>query len=170
MYKTSPLPFQGQKRNFVKQFKEALNQFPNDAIYVDLFGGSGLLSHTVKQVKPNAKVVYNDYDNFKKRLEAIPITNAIIDEIRPLFKDYDNKSKITPKDKNKALEVIKRYENKGNYIDYVSLSTNLLFSMNYVQSFSALEREQFYNKIRKKFDPVSVVKKAFSLPEHLIVA
>ena len=74
-YSQSPLPFQGQKRKFVKHFKETLKGFPNNATYVDLFGGSGLLSHTIKQEKPLARVIWNDYDNFAHRLECIPITN-----------------------------------------------------------------------------------------------
>lgn len=77
-YNTSPLPFQGQKRTFIKKFKESLNKYPENAIFVDLFGGSGLLSNTVKELKPTAKVIYNDYDNFTERLEAIPTTNEIL--------------------------------------------------------------------------------------------
>ncbi len=57
IYNQAPLPFQGQKRRFLKDFKEALKGFPCDAIYVDLFGGSGLLSHTVKSVYPQSKAV-----------------------------------------------------------------------------------------------------------------
>lgn len=47
-YNNSPLPFQGQKRNFITEFKAALQNYPDEAIYIDLFGGSGLLSHTVR--------------------------------------------------------------------------------------------------------------------------
>lgn len=148
-YTTAPLPFQGQKRNFIKQFKEALTTYPDDAIYIDLFGGSGLLSHTVKQEKPTAKVVYNDYDQFINRLKAIPITNQILEELRPLLKEHVDKSKIPPKVKHKILKIIKKYENDGNYIDYVSLSSNLLFSMNYVASFGELEKQPFYSRVRK---------------------
>lgn len=43
VYNTSPLPFMGQKRNFVKLFREALQEFPTATTFVDLFGGSGLL-------------------------------------------------------------------------------------------------------------------------------
>ena len=68
-YIQSPLPFQGQKRNFLKQFKEGLQEFDKSTIFVDLFGGSGLLSHCIKQQSPNARVVYNDYDNFSERLK-----------------------------------------------------------------------------------------------------
>lgn len=63
-FNQAPLPFQGQKRRFIKDFKEALKEFPEDAIYVDLFGGSGLLSHAVKSVYPNAQVLWNDFDDW----------------------------------------------------------------------------------------------------------
>lgn len=50
-YLSAPLPFVGQKRMFARKFKEVLKEFPNDAIYIDLFGGSGLLSHITKKRK-----------------------------------------------------------------------------------------------------------------------
>jgi site-specific DNA-adenine methylase len=70
-YTQSPLPFQGQKRRFLTQFKEALNGFSPTATYVDLFGGSGLLSHTVKQYYPDANVIYNYFDNYSQRLDNV---------------------------------------------------------------------------------------------------
>ncbi len=75
IFTTAPLPFMGQKRKFLKQFKPALKNYPNDAIYVDLFGGSGLLSHTVKSIYPDAIVIYNDFDNYQQRLLNIDKTN-----------------------------------------------------------------------------------------------
>ncbi|CAL2108167.1 DNA methyltransferase [Tenacibaculum sp. 190524A02b] len=147
-HNSAPLPFQGQKRNFVKDFKVALKTYPNDAVYVDLFGGSGLLSHVVKQEKPNAKVIYNDYDNFKKRLEAIPTTNEIIAKIRPILNDIPKKGKIPPLIKNKVLKLIKSYENQG-YVDFITLSSSILFSMKYVITFKELEKETFYNNLKK---------------------
>ena len=42
VFTSAPLPFMGQKRKFLKQFKPALKQYPDNATYVDLFGGSGL--------------------------------------------------------------------------------------------------------------------------------
>lgn len=57
---SAPLPFVGQKRMFAREFTKVLQQFPDDTIFVDLFGGSGLLSHIAKRKKPNARVIYND--------------------------------------------------------------------------------------------------------------
>lgn len=49
-YNSAPLPFQGQKRMFAKEFIKVLQQFPDGTVFVDLFGGSGLLSH----INPNS--------------------------------------------------------------------------------------------------------------------
>lgn len=91
---TSPLPFQGQKRKFVKHFKEALKHFPANATYIDLFGGSGLLSHTIKTTHPNARVIWNDYDDFAHRLALIPTTNEIIAKLRPIVANYPKGTRI----------------------------------------------------------------------------
>lgn len=48
LYLSAPLPFVGQKRMFAKEFIKVLEQFPENAVFVDLFGGSGLLSHIAK--------------------------------------------------------------------------------------------------------------------------
>lgn len=146
-YNQSPLPFQGQKRNFVKGFKEALNKFDEGYTYVDLFGGSGLLSHTVKSVYPAAKVVYNDYDNFKRRLNSIERTNNLIKEIRVVLTDYPRKQIITGEHKEKVLNAIKNADSIG-YVDYITLSSNLLFSMNFAENYIQFSKESLYNKVR----------------------
>ena len=87
IFTTAPLPFQGQKRKFLKQFKPALLQYSENATYVDLFGGSGLLSHTVKSIYPDARVIYNDFDNYRERLQNINKTNQLIADIRIIIKD-----------------------------------------------------------------------------------
>ncbi|MCD8440740.1 DNA adenine methylase [Tenacibaculum finnmarkense] len=147
-YTNAPLPFQGQKRNFIKEFKIALKSYPEDAIYVDLFGGSGLLSHSVKQENPKATVIYNDYDDYKKRLNAIPTTNKLIEELRVLLKGFSKNEKLSFSKKNEVLNIVKKYDDKG-YVDYITLSSSILFSMKYVLSFKELEAQDFYCKIRK---------------------
>lgn len=66
-YTQAPLPFMGQKRRWNQEFKRILKtEFTDCNTFVDLFGGSGLLSHFTKSVRPDAKVVYNDYDNYSR--------------------------------------------------------------------------------------------------------
>ena len=68
MYLSAPLPFVGQKRMFAKEFIKVLEQFGDKTVFVDLFGGSGLLSHITKCKRPDATVVYNDFDGYRERL------------------------------------------------------------------------------------------------------
>lgn len=35
-YNSAPLPFQGQKRKFAKEFAKILQQYPDDTVFVDL--------------------------------------------------------------------------------------------------------------------------------------
>ena len=145
-YVQAPLPFQGQKRRFLKPFKEALNEFPADAVYVDLFGGSGLLSHTVKDYYPDAKVIYNDFDSYSARLENVDKTNALLSDIRVIC----GKSETRKEKLNETLrsEVIARISKEEGYIDWVTISSSILFSMNYATNFEQLKKETFYNKVR----------------------
>lgn len=145
-YVQSPLPFQGQKRRFLKPFKEALNEFPNDAVYVDLFGGSGLLSNTVKNYYPNAKVVYNDFDGYSHRLENVDKTNALLSDLRVICAKSEIKKERLPDEMHS--EIIERIAKEKGFVDWVTISSNLLFSMNYVTSFEQLKKEKFYNKVR----------------------
>lgn len=149
-YTQAPLPFQGQKRRFIKQFKEALKEFPEDAVYVDLFGGSGLLAHTVKHLYPQATVIWNDYDNFKKRLESIANTNALLAKLRVILKGLPRKQRITCELREVLLNVIKKHEIEYSYVDYITLSGSLLFSAKYVRNFNELIKETFYNRIKIK--------------------
>ena len=81
MFKQAPLPFVGQKRMFLKHFEEVLNANIKDDgegwTIIDTFGGSGLLSHVAKQLKPKARVIYNDFDGYAERLAHIDDINAL---------------------------------------------------------------------------------------------
>lgn len=93
-YLSAPLPFVGQKRMFAKEYIKVLKQYPDDAVFVDLFAGSGLLSHITKCQKPNATVVYNDYDNYRFRLNNIPRTNILLADLRAIVGDMPKHSCI----------------------------------------------------------------------------
>ena len=94
MYNSAPLPFMGQKRRFVKDFKDVLKSTSGITTIVDLFGGSGLLSHVAKSVLPHIRVVYNDYDGYSERINNITTTNKIIAEIRQLLKPVPTDKKV----------------------------------------------------------------------------
>lgn len=152
-YTAAPLPFMGQKRNFVKNFKEVIKDYPDNTTYVDLFGGSGLLSHTVKAMYPNATVIYNDYDNYRQRLQNINNTNALMNSIKPMLGSTCKDKKIPNFIKEKVLKIIENEEKNKGYVDYITVSSWLCFSMNYCDSLEALKKETFYNCIRKNDYP-----------------
>lgn len=148
MYNQAPLPFQGQKRRFLKQFKASLNDVQNvdKYIFVDLFGGSGLLSHTVKQLFAQSDVVWNDYDNYKQRIDNIERTNALLRDIRVIVSVCESDKRIPDAIKS---QILTRVSQEEGFVDYVTLSANLLFSGQYVTTYKALEKQTFYNTVRK---------------------
>lgn len=148
-YLSAPLPFQGQKRMFAKEFIKVLKHYPDDAVFVDLFGGSGLLSHITKCQKPDATVVYNDFDNYRHRLENIPRTNALLDKIREVVASVLRQKVLPEKTKEAILSLIEQEEKERGYVDYITLSTSLLFSMKYATNLDGLRKETFYNTVRK---------------------
>ncbi|MFW9287448.1 hypothetical protein ACN9OX_12695, partial [Glaesserella parasuis] len=65
---------------FLQHFGKLLENIPNDGegwTIVDAFGGSGLLSHVTKRLKPKATVIYNDFDGYAERLAHIDDINRL---------------------------------------------------------------------------------------------
>lgn len=148
-YLSAPLPFVGQKRMFAKEFIKVLKHYPDNVLFVDLFGGSGLLSHITKCHKPEATVVYNDFDNYRLRLENIPRTNALLAKIRPLAASTPRHKALPKETKEAILRLIEQEEQDCGYVDYITLSSSLLFSMKYATDLTGLRKETFYNTVRK---------------------
>lgn len=149
-YNSAPLPFQGQKRNFKKHFFEALEDMPQDTTFLDLFGGSGLLSHWVKEARPNARVIWNDYDNYHKRLELIPITNEIINGINSIVKDAEIEKKLSAEQKNEIDALLDSYDEED--IDTLTIGSVLLFSGRHVRTLAELKKATYYaRKIKKPY-------------------
>ena len=153
-YLSAPLPFVGQKRMFAKEFIKVLEQFKDKTVFVDLFGGSGLLSHITKCKRPDATVVYNDFDGYRERLQAIPQTNALLADFRRLAADVPKDKPIRGAVRERILERIERAEKEWGYVDYITVSSALRFSMKYATSLEALRTETLYNKICKTDYPL----------------
>lgn len=137
----------GQKRRFVKEFRKVLAEYPDDVTIVDLFGGSGLLSHTAKAVKPNAVVIYNDFDNYRKRIEHIPHTNALLDKIRPLACTVDKLHRIPNDVRDRIRELVTEEEQEVGFVDFYTISQSLMFSMKYATNLSEFLKATLYNRM-----------------------
>lgn len=156
MYLSAPLPFMGQKRMFAKEFIKVLGQFPNSTVFVDLFGGSGLLSHITKCVRPDATVVYNDFDNYRQRLANIPATNVLLSDIRRITEGIPRNKRIIGETRNKVFARIEKEEKEYGYVDYITISASLLFAMKYVLNLESMKKETLYNVIRQTDYPEAV--------------
>lgn len=120
LYLSAPLPFVGQKRNFAREFIETLKNFDDATTFVDLFGGSGLLSHITKHCRPDATVVYNDFDDYRRRIEEIPRTNALLCKIRNMASGVKRHQRITGDIRESIFEYIEAADKRG-YVDYITL-------------------------------------------------
>nr|WP_314566540.1 DNA adenine methylase [uncultured Campylobacter sp.] len=144
-FNRAPLPFQGQKRNFIKQFNELIkDEFMSyrNGIFIDAFGGSGLLSHNIKQIYPNARVIYNDYDGYCERLAHIGETNEILRAISPIYKKYGKGRSISPEDKDEITQILDDFKNKGFYIDWLTFSSVLFYGGSYAHNETEFKKEK----------------------------
>lgn len=142
------MPFVGQKRMFAKEFIKVLEQFSDKTVFVDLFGGSGLLSHITKCKRPDATVVYNDYDGYRMRLQAIPQTNALLADLRDIAKNVPRHKPIKGEARERIFERIIQEERNAGYVDFITISSSLMFSMKYQLSVDGMRKETLYNNIR----------------------
>ena len=133
-----PLVFQGNKKNQIKRFcgvLQNLNITPKTVI-IDVFGGSGLLSHWAKQLYPQNRVIWNDFDNYAERLAHIDETEAHRRELSELLTktmalaaaEPTKIPKLTPADDERLRIWIYEKITAGAYVDFLQLSSWFLFS------------------------------------------
>lgn len=143
------MPFVGQKRQIIKQFRDTINQIiPNDGqdwTIVDVFGGSGLLAHNAKYLKPKAQVIYNDFDGYSQRLKHISDTNRLRHIIKQMIGDYPRQKRLTCDMRQSIITAIHQFD---GFIDYHSISTWLLFSGKQISNIDELHQHEFYNTVR----------------------
>ena len=147
-YNKAPLPFQGQKRNFLKIFNRELEKLCGDGdgwTIIDVFGGSGLLAHNAKYTCRKARVLFNDYDNYIERLLNINKTDQLRRRLRKITGNKKRCSPLNIETKNQIINYLKNCE----YIDYMTLSGYLLFSGNYFSSIDELESHKLYDRVSK---------------------
>lgn len=127
-YTQAPLPFIGQKRRFLTDFKTILNQCIADDgdgwTIVDVFGGSGLLAHNAKCSKPQAHIIYNDFDGYAIRLQNIKYTNHLRKIIFDLTQHVPRNHKLPENVKNQVQAALKSFD---GFVDIHSVASWLLF-------------------------------------------
>lgn len=135
LFKKAPLPFQGQKNKWFAQFSEFLDKIEckasainKNVCVIDVFGGSGLLSHWSKRLHPSFTVIYNDFDNYSDRIAHIHDVNMMMDDLHKLFAERDRNKindKLTPPEVVRLRSFITSHT---GYVDEHCLSYWLQFS------------------------------------------
>lgn len=150
VYGMAPLPFQGQKRMWKREFVDIVkHNYSDKTIFVDLFGGSGLLSHFAKKANPRCRVIWNDYDDYSNRLAHIPQTNEIIRWIRDLTKDVPRSERLPEEMETQIKERLIDEQNRG-FLDFYTLSRSLVFSSRSVGSLEEMLGQVFYSHVAKR--------------------
>lgn len=150
LLKQPPLPFQGSKRYFINLIINTLLDLESqgfitrDTIFVEVFGGSGIISHNIKRVFSNNHVVWNDYDDYESRLKNIEATNELLEKIDVIRQKNKAGFRVSEDSKNEILALIQNELDTGNYVDFITLSAYLLFQSNYAQNIDDLKKYAFY--------------------------
>lgn len=138
----APLPFLGQKRNWLKVINDI--DF-SDKVVIDLFGGSGLLSHEIKRNNPTATVIWNDYDDYQSRINAIDDTESLRKQIASIGQHLNKGSRISDDVKLEILNTIRASSTQ----DFITVSSWLLFSGNYCHDLDSLVSKGWYFSVPK---------------------
>ncbi|MDR2152877.1 MAG: hypothetical protein LBO72_08650 [Helicobacteraceae bacterium] len=99
-YAHAPIRFIGQKRNWKSYLKKV--DF-NNRVAVDVFGGSGFISHTIKANNPSARVVWNDFDGYYDRFKLLDATERLRAELVRRLAPTKPKIKEKLTDEQKAI-------------------------------------------------------------------
>lgn len=146
-YKKAPLPFVGQKRNFLKHFIPVLQQnIPNNGAgwtIVDVFGGSGLLAHIAKRTLPQARVIYNDFDNYAQRLHHNAATERLRQKCQAMVSERKNQ-RLTPATQSRLIAEIETF---NGFVDVQTLASWFLFSGKQAKDWTDLKSKTWWNGI-----------------------
>lgn len=143
----------GNKKNMINNFNKILDELHyqgsinENTVFYDIFGGSGLLSHALKYKFKQNRVIWNDYDDFNKRLEHIEETEALRVRLATLMSALkkQKQDRIDGADLEKVKDILKTH--KG-FFDCIQLSSWLCFSGNYLENKAAfLKQKCFYQRL-----------------------
>ena len=147
------IPFVGNKSLYYKYINEILDNLINhdDYIFIDCFGGSGVLSlmcrdFYINKHKTIPTIIYNDFDNYCSRIEYIPRLNKLMNEFNNIIQDkYNKKSRINEDDKKRIDSLITNDDNA------ITLSNYLLYMFHKADTIDELKNSPcYYNRLIKR--------------------
>ena len=151
-YSKPPLPFEGNKKLWRKNYKEILKEYNDVEIFVDLFGGSGILSNWTKNIYKDAIVIYNDFDNYRERLNNIQTTNDLLNDLRNVLKDVPPRKYIDDDKTQQIKDLFEQYKNNNKFIDLKTLKGQIHYTKRINVDTTDIDKffkDKLYNNINK---------------------
>lgn len=151
IYKRPPLPFRGNKKRWldylIKYFIRNHDKF-EDYTFIDVFGGSGIISQAIAKLYPNNRVIYNDYDNYTSLLKPSSINklNELRQKIYEIANKYEHNTPINDNDSLKINRLIIKYY--PNFDENEKLKDVFSSWLIYDGNGFTLQRK-YYNKVLK---------------------
>lgn len=91
-------------------------------------------------------VDYSKFKDYGERLANVGRTNEMLRALRPIVSGYEQR--IDEPERSRVLAEVERWAKSG-YVDWFSLSSNLLYAMNYAHSLEEFAGQTLYNRIRQ---------------------
>lgn len=151
-YTKPPLPFEGNRKLWRKNYKEILKEYNDIEIFVDLFGGSGILSNWTKNTYKDSIVIYNDFDNYRERLNNIQTTNDLLSDIRNILNDVQPHKVVDDERTQQIKDLFEQYKNNNKFIDLKTLKAQLHYTKRINIDTTDIDKffkDKLYNNINK---------------------
>jgi hypothetical protein len=139
-----PLPFWGNKKKMSKLFQQViLDNFDETNVYIDLFGGAGVLSKSIKTVYPTATVIYNDFDGYRNMCQHVDVLNVGLAIVKNTLVEFDQVRyyKINQECRQMLITQLSEWADLDNADLYYSLIISKLSFRN--TSINIKDKQQF---------------------------
>ena len=174
----SSIPFIGSKWRYKNKLYQILKDnnfdFNKEYLIYDVFGGSGGLSVMFKNMFPNSKIIFNDYDEIitdalgNNKIDiSINKANIIINEIKDNIDMNKQKNKAKIIDSSKVQQILNKYSNdiKNDRMIKKLIESQICFNGRPLKE----NQNEYWNKFRKtdiplyfkNFDNIEIIHKDF---------
>ena len=121
-----PLPFVGHKGKWGNILEQIALRLPKGCIVLDVFGGSGICSHYFKQARPDLTVIWNDFDDYRQRLDHAHETERLRLDLAEKLGTAGSKGSairpLSPAEQDILFTTFDMYQKEYGFVDYDTLS------------------------------------------------
>ena len=128
-----PVRFSGNKKLWQEFIEKKALELPENATVVDAFGGSGIISYYITKIRPDIKVIYNDFDNYLNRVEHIEDLEQVRKDLQKICGKRTHgtlrknngldKNPIDDEKKSKIIKYLNKRKDKNLFTDYNVITT-----------------------------------------------